>query len=131
VKFVSDQPNGIRPGTVGGLEAHIAKRLVGEDPTLISPERRVEFMEKIETIYTRDHAVFVTLSNEEIGLAQMAATHETISPRRKKRGKEEQGSGAQAQHGAIERFGPNRCRGGSTTRNEIGDSGNDRDKAPF
>jgi hypothetical protein len=81
VKFVSDKANGITPGTVGECQAKIAKRLVGEDPTLISPARRVEFMERIETIYNRDHAVVVTLSDEEMALAQMTVTHEDDLPK--------------------------------------------------
>ena len=80
VKFVYDEPNGISPGTVGECQAQIAKRLVGDDPTLISPERRVEFIEKINSIYDRDQAVHVTLSEEDIALARMVATHEDDLP---------------------------------------------------
>jgi hypothetical protein len=54
---VADQPGDITPGTIGEQKAQIAKRLVREDPSLVSPERRTEFMEKIETMYDRDHSV--------------------------------------------------------------------------
>jgi hypothetical protein len=67
--------------TVGERKAQIAKRPVGEDPALISPERRVELLEKIETIYARDRAVVVTLSDEEMAFAQMTVSHEDDLPK--------------------------------------------------
>ncbi|MGC1181174.1 MAG: hypothetical protein WA884_19660 [Methyloceanibacter sp.] len=81
VNFVSDKPNGIRPGTVGECQAQIAKRLLEADPGLVLPERRAELMDKIETIYDRDHAIHVTLSDEEMALAQMTVTHEDNLPK--------------------------------------------------
>ncbi len=38
-------------------------------------------MDKIETIYDRDHAIHVTLSDEEMALAQMTVTHEDNLPK--------------------------------------------------
>ena len=57
LKFVAGEPNGIRSGTVGETQALIAKRLVAEEPGLVVPGRRAELMEKISSIYDRDHAV--------------------------------------------------------------------------
>jgi hypothetical protein len=50
VKFVLDEPNGIKRGTVGESNAQIAKRLVGADPGLRLVERRAELMEKIKAL---------------------------------------------------------------------------------
>ena len=56
LKFVAGEPNGIPPGHPSyECKALIAKRLVAEDPGLVSPERRTEFMEAIWSTYHRDH----------------------------------------------------------------------------
>jgi len=68
LKFVAGEPNGITSGTVGETHALIAKRLVAEEPGLVVPGRRAELMEKISSIYDRDHAVHVTLSDADIAL---------------------------------------------------------------
>lgn len=81
VKSVSAGPNGIKPGTVGEYQAQIAKRLAGADPGLTLPERREEFMDKIKTIYERDGAAVVSLSDEEMALARMTVTHEEDLPK--------------------------------------------------
>ena len=47
LKFVADEPNGIRAGTVGEKWALIAKRLIAGDPGLVVPERRRELEEAI------------------------------------------------------------------------------------
>ena len=73
LKFVTGEPNGITPGTVGETQALIARRLVAEEPGLVVPERRAELMEKISSIYDRDHAVHVTLSDADIALACLTA----------------------------------------------------------
>jgi hypothetical protein len=73
LKFVAGEPNGIAPGTVGETQALIAKRLVAEEPGLVAPGRRAELMEKISSIYDRDHAVYVTLSDADIALADLTA----------------------------------------------------------
>lgn len=80
LKFVAGEPNGIRPGTIGEGQALIAKRLVAEDPGLAAPERRAELMERISSIYDRDHVTHVTLSDKDIALARMLSTHEDDLP---------------------------------------------------
>jgi hypothetical protein len=81
VKFVSDQSNGIKRGTVGESQAQIAKRLVGADPGLVLPERRKELMDKIETMYGHGGRAVVALSEKEMALAQMMVTHEDDLPK--------------------------------------------------
>ena len=77
---MAGERNGIRPGTIGEGEALIAKKLVAEDPGLVAPERRAELMEMVRTIYDRDHAVRVTLSDKDLALVSMLATHEDDLP---------------------------------------------------
>jgi hypothetical protein len=45
-----------------------------------APGRRAELMEKINSIYGRDHAIHVTLSDQEIAIARMQLTHEDDLP---------------------------------------------------
>jgi hypothetical protein len=80
VKYVTDEPNDISPGTIGEIKAKIAKSLACKDLGLVAPQRRAELMQKIESIYDRDHAVRITLSEEEIALARMMARHEDDLP---------------------------------------------------
>jgi hypothetical protein len=80
VKYVSGEPNDINPGTIGEIKAKIAKTLVYEEPGLVAPDRRSELMQRIESVYDRDHAVRITLSDEDIALAQRLATHEDDLP---------------------------------------------------
>ena len=77
LRFVADQPNNIKPGTIGEQDAQIAKRLVSEDPTLVSPDRRKELMEKIRTggkvvVYVEPH--------DDTALADMMAVIEKRFP---------------------------------------------------
>ncbi len=76
VKFVRGEPNDIREGTIGDIQANIAKRLVENDPDLLQPEHRGRLMKTVEAIYDKDHAVKVTLSDADLGIAHMYATHE-------------------------------------------------------
>jgi hypothetical protein len=73
LKFVAGEPNGITTGTIGETQALIARRLVAEEPGLTAPGRRAELMEKISSIYDRDHAVRVTFLDAEIALAAVTA----------------------------------------------------------
>jgi len=73
LKFLSDQPCGIKPGTIGECKARIAKQLVQEEPGLIMPERQDEFLDRVKAIYERDHAIVVTLSDEEIASVRKLA----------------------------------------------------------
>jgi hypothetical protein len=76
VKFASGEPNEIREGTIGEIQAKIAKRLAENDPDLLRPEHRKRLMKTVEAIYDRDHAVKVKLSDTDLAIAHMLATHE-------------------------------------------------------
>jgi hypothetical protein len=76
VQFVSGEPNDIRPGTIGEIQANIAKQLVDAEPRLRLPEERKTLIEAIEAIYDRDHAIRVTLTESDLALARLSATHE-------------------------------------------------------
>src|SRR5258708_6096958 len=76
IGFVSGEPNGIRRVTIGEIKANIAKQLVEAEPRLRRPEERKTFIEAIEAIYDRDHAIRVTLTESDRSLARLIATHE-------------------------------------------------------
>ena len=76
IKYVTGQPNDIKPGTVGMTKANIAKELIAENPNLASPLCMEKLMEAIDRIYMDNHATVITLSDQDIAMAQMMATHE-------------------------------------------------------
>jgi len=80
LKYLREEPNDIRPGTNGMLKAEIAKKLVEIDPALLLPINKDKLRDEIESIYNRDHAVFVTLGAREMALVKMIATHEDDLP---------------------------------------------------
>jgi hypothetical protein len=80
VRFVCGQSNGISPGTIGMIKAKIARQLVAESPGLLDEDRRPELIKAVEMIYYRDHAVVVTLSEQDLDFARMVATHEDDLP---------------------------------------------------
>ena len=80
VRYVAGESNGIKPGTVGAVQAEIAKGLVGADPGLVASERRTELMAAIEKTYSDRHAVVVELTDEDRALARLIATHEDDLP---------------------------------------------------
>jgi hypothetical protein len=65
VSHLRGEPNDIRPGTIGMTKAEIARKLAEKDPALLSRENKDKFLSEINSIYERDHTVFVTLSEEE------------------------------------------------------------------
>ena len=71
--FLRDEPNELRPGSIGMIKAEIAKTLVKGDPRLATPERRDVLLSAIEVIYDRDHAVIVSLSEEKEAAAYLMA----------------------------------------------------------
>ena len=78
LKYLRGEPNDIQPGTVGMGWAEKAKKLVENDPTLLLSENKDKLL---NAVYDRDHAVIVTLSPEDIALAEMIATHEDDLPK--------------------------------------------------
>jgi hypothetical protein len=80
VKFVQQKECGIRPGTIGMIKAEIAKKLITENPDLLNESKRPNLIKAVERIYDRDHTITVTLSEKEVALTQMIATHEDDLP---------------------------------------------------
>ena len=80
VKYVQGESNDIRSGTVGMTQAEIAKKLVSEDPGLLSIERKDELMDAIDKIYEDEHVIKIELSHEDMEFARMIATHEDDLP---------------------------------------------------
>jgi hypothetical protein len=79
-RFVRGESHDIKSGTVGMIEAEIAKRLVTESPELLDEDKRRELIKAVKIIYDRDHLVKVTLSQQEIDFVKMVATHEDDLP---------------------------------------------------
>jgi hypothetical protein len=69
--YLRGEPNGLMPGTNGMIMAEIAKNLVVSDPGLMATERRNELIAAVDTIYMRDHAEFVTLSQDDMASIEM------------------------------------------------------------
>jgi hypothetical protein len=80
ILYLRGEPHDIRPGTIGAIQAEIAKKLVEHDFTLLAPENKDELLRKITTVYDRDHAIKVKLSPEDIAFAKMVVTHEDDLP---------------------------------------------------
>ena len=80
IKYVTGGPNDLKPGTIGMIQAKIAKDLVTENPGLVSPDKKDELMEAIEKVYKADHAVVIHLDDRDIAAARMAMTHEDDLP---------------------------------------------------
>jgi len=79
--YIRGEPNDIRPGTVGEIQAKIAKTLVEKDAAFLQPENKNKLMAEMEATYKRDHAVVVALSPKDIEMAKMQVTHEDDLPR--------------------------------------------------
>ena len=80
VKFVRGEAHDIKPGTNGMVLAEIAKRLIAESPDLLAEDKRPDLIKAVNLVYERDHAVVVTLTDEDLAVAGMAATHEDDLP---------------------------------------------------
>jgi hypothetical protein len=81
LKYLRGEPNNITPGTIGMLQAEIARTLVEKDPSLLLSENKDKLRNEIQSIYDREHAVTVTLSPEDMALVRMLSTNEDDLPR--------------------------------------------------
>jgi hypothetical protein len=79
-QFLAGLPSGIGEGTVGEIQAKIARKLVEEQPALALPEAKERLMDAIDVIYLRDHAIAFTLSDEQISYVEMVMAHSTELP---------------------------------------------------
>jgi hypothetical protein len=80
LKYLRGEPCDIRPGTIGMIEAEIAKKLVEKDPSLLLPTNKDKLLNEMRAIHEREHAVVITLTAEEIAAAIMSVTHEDDLP---------------------------------------------------
>jgi hypothetical protein len=80
VKFVRGESHDIRPGTIGMIQAEIAKQLIAECPELLAEHKRPDLIKAVNMIYDRDHEVIVKLSDKDLAFVRMAATHEDDLP---------------------------------------------------
>jgi hypothetical protein len=81
LKYLRGEPNDIRPGTNGMIEAEIAKKLIENDPALLLPINKDKLRNEIKSIYDREHAVKVTLGPKDLALVRMLSTDEDDLPR--------------------------------------------------
>ncbi len=72
LKYVRGEPNGIRAGTIGEIQADIAKDLIAQEPTLV--ENKEKLIEAVEHVYEERHVTKVTLSKEDIAFVKMCTT---------------------------------------------------------
>jgi hypothetical protein len=76
--YVRGEPSNIVPGTVGEIQAMIAKKIIAEDATMIGNKDKL--LAEIDAIYRREHAVVVTLDPKDRALAELLYTHEDDLP---------------------------------------------------
>ena len=62
------------------IKAEIGRKLVEDNPNLLSEAPRSQLMAAITATYERDHGITVTLSEEEIALARMVVTRKEDLP---------------------------------------------------
>jgi hypothetical protein len=62
------------------IQAEIARKLVETNPSLLLPSNHDKLHDKMVSIYHGEHAVTVTLTEEEVALARMIATTEDDLP---------------------------------------------------
>jgi hypothetical protein len=80
LKFLKGEPNDMRPGTIGMIQAQIARELVESDVTLLLPDNKEKFRAAIQSTYDREHTVVVKPSPEDLAAAKMRVTHEEDLP---------------------------------------------------
>ncbi len=78
LKYVRGEPNGIRAGTIGEIQADIAKDLIAQEPTLV--ENKEKLIEAVKHVYEERHVTKVTLSKEDITFVKMCTTLEEDLP---------------------------------------------------
>jgi hypothetical protein len=79
LRYIDGEQSGVVAGTIGEIQAKIAKQLIESDPSLRT--RKDDLLRILEETYDRDHSVKITLSPAEMAFANMAATHEDDLPR--------------------------------------------------
>ena len=80
MKYVNNQPNGIRAGSNGETMAKIAKGLIEQRPGLALPNAKEELLGAIDTIWERDHAITVQIDEGTMALAKLAFANDEDLP---------------------------------------------------
>jgi hypothetical protein len=80
MKYVAGEPHNFRRGTIGMIQAKIAKKLVKKDSSLLLPLNKDKLLKEMQSIYERDCAVVVKLTPEDVAFAEMSVTHEDDLP---------------------------------------------------
>ena len=80
IKHVKGEPHDLRAGTIGMEKAQIAEELVISRPDLLKPESKAELMEAVEEAYSANHAVEVTLTDDDLNMVRLMTTHEEDMP---------------------------------------------------
>jgi hypothetical protein len=70
---IRGEPSDLRPGTIGMIQAEIAKTLVESDESLILPENRHRLLEAVQAAYDRDHTITITLTKQDLAKAELLA----------------------------------------------------------
>ena len=68
IKYLRGEPCDIRSGTIGMTRAEIARRLAGDDPSLLLPKNKEVLLERSEEIFMREHINVVTLCPQHMAL---------------------------------------------------------------
>ena len=76
LKYLRGEPNGIQLGTIRMIYAEIAKKLVENDPALLSPSNKDKLRSEVQSSYERDHMVKITLDPQQMALARMIVSDE-------------------------------------------------------
>jgi hypothetical protein len=79
--YVRGEPHGLSPGTIGMIKADIAKTIVTREPSLMKPENRSVLLAAVEGIYDKEHAVKVTLTEQDRAQATMMGARTGDLPR--------------------------------------------------
>ncbi len=80
VNYLNGESQDIKTGTIGECWAEIANDLVTNDPLLLDSKNQNKLMGMVDEIYNKEHAVIITLTDEDLALAKLAATHEEDLP---------------------------------------------------
>jgi hypothetical protein len=80
MKFIRGERNGIMPGTIGMMQAEIAKRLAVESPDFLVAGNRPALIKAVKTMYDRDHTAQVQLNEVDKAFARMRITPEDDLP---------------------------------------------------
>jgi len=80
VRYVRNEPNDLRPGTVGMLMAEITTALVASDESLMAPQNRDRLLEAVKASFNRDHTVAITLTKKNLAAVELMAARTNELP---------------------------------------------------